>query len=201
MAISTDEIITQVSKQLNDVEHERWKLEELIDFVNDGQLEIARKIPSAFAVTTPVQLVEGVRQTIPTDGVQLIDIPHASDASGAGGSNIRGIIPDDLEAELPGWRTAASSAIPEYFIYRITSPKTFEVYPPQPATPGYVMMQYAATPTRVAQGENIVIDDMYGPALISYVTHRAYKKEAEYNAPGGKAELEYGAFLSSLGVS
>ena len=93
----------------------------------------------------------------------------------------------------------------ENFIYDPNEDrKSFYVTPPQPAAPHQVEMVVSKIPVEIAAGATpIEIDDVYQPALVSYMLYKAnlkdipteMRKEAE-----ARATAYYRQFLLELGI-
>lgn len=194
--ITVSSLLTRVAVILQDPTNIRWPQAELLDWLNDGQREVALFKPNAFTKNIPVQLVAGTKQTLPTDGVALLDLPRNLGAAGTTpGNAIRLVSREILDSQLPGWHATTAAAAVKHFVYTPLDPKTFYVYPPQPATStGFVELVYVASPTDATLVSTITLDDIYGTALQSYVLSRAYSKDAEFAANLGLAQGYYAQF-------
>ena len=71
MASTTDAktIIDKASLLLADVSQSFWLVSELLGWLNDGQRDIATVMPQANVKNSAVQLVAGVKQSLPRDGI------------------------------------------------------------------------------------------------------------------------------------
>ena len=67
-------ILSRVESTLQDTANVRWTEAELLNYINDGQREIANIQPSSTALHANVQLVTGTKQAIPSDGLKLISV-------------------------------------------------------------------------------------------------------------------------------
>jgi hypothetical protein len=181
-----------------------WTTAELLGWLNAGQLELVVLAPLANAKTAAVQLVAGVKQSLPADGVSLIDINYNLGAGSTVGTPINRVPNEVMQKRLPLWTTTTASAVVKHFIYSAGNPLSFYVYPPQPTvTPGYVNMIYGAIPTTIANataGTKITVPDHYANALTDYVMYRALSKDATYGNQDPKAQIYYQSFVKLLSV-
>ena len=86
--LQAQHILSRVRNILQDNTGVRWTDGEMFDYLSDGQREIANLRPDATATHSNVQLTTGTEQTIPTDGLRLIQVIRnmsgtATDATGA----------------------------------------------------------------------------------------------------------------------
>lgn len=200
--ITAQEIVDRAGVLIQDATNVRWPESELLDWLNDGQREIVLVRPEAHSTNTAVQLAEGTKQSIPADGISLLDIVRNMGTDGVTpGNAVRIIDREVLDAQRPDWHTEAAAASVKHYMYDGRNPKNFYVYPPQPAvSQGYVELVYASSPTDCALVDAIKVDDVYANALLDYILYRAYSKDAEYAANAPRAVGHYQAFMQSLGV-
>jgi len=193
-------IVDDAEKTLLDDTNVRWGATELLNYLNDGQRAICIKKPDAYVKNTSAQLVAGTKQTIPTDGARLNRVVRNMGADGntPGDAITEGDL-DDMDSALPGWHTDSTSATVDQFFRVKNDPKTYYVYPPQPASGmGYVEQSYCAVPADVAAiGNTITIDDIYRTALYYYILSRALAKQSPV-ASEQKAAGYYDLFIKEL---
>lgn len=193
-------LVNNAATLLQDPTNVRWPTAELIQWLNDGQREIAAIKPNAFVVNATVPCTSGSKQTLPAAGISLIDVVRNNASGGASpGNAIRVVSREVLDAQIPDWHTPAKAAATvKHYMYTPLDPKTFWVYPPSTGS-NYVDIIYVASPTDAAAGGTITIDDVYAATLLNYIMYRAYSKDAEYAANAGLAKAYYDAFQSQLG--
>ena len=87
MAVAVNDVIDKVQEVLQDTGGVRWdQTNELLEWLNDAQREIALLKPDATSENTTVTLVTGTKQTIPSDGNRLLRVVrNMSAASGGNG--------------------------------------------------------------------------------------------------------------------
>jgi hypothetical protein len=198
--IITRALLTDAAVLLQDTENTRWPLTELLKWFNHGQRDAVANKPNASSRNTIMQLVAGTRQTIPTDGVQLLDILRNMGPNRATpGRSIRLTQREILDAQLPEWHFSTPAATAVHYMYSRLDPHTFYVYPPQPTTnPGSVEMVYSAAPLDAVLDGPITLDDIYAPALLDYVLYRAYGKDADYTGDAARATAHFQAYAFSI---
>ena len=198
--ITVSSVVSRVATLLQDSTNIRWPQAELLDYLNDGQREIVLYKPNAFVKNSSVKLITGTKQTIPADGVQLIDVVRNLGTSGTTpGKAVRITMREILDAQLPDWHTITGTAEVRHYMYSPLDPKTYYVYPPQPAAnQGYVELIYGAAPTDATLVGTITIDDIYQTVLVDYMMYRAYSKDSEYAADANRAQAHQAAYIASL---
>lgn len=199
--ITAQTIIDRVQVILQDTTAVRWPEAELLNWLNDGQREITALRADAFSKITNVTCVTGTKQTIPTsDGLRLLDVLRNMGSGGSTpGGAIRKVPRQILDGQTPNWHASTPSATIKHYVFDERAPKTFYVYPP--ATAGTQLeILYAATPTDVALGDVISLDDIYMTPLIDYVLYRAYLKDTEYAGNAQRAVAARQAFENTLGL-
>lgn len=191
--VTTKSIIKRSSILLQDTTNIRWPEIELLDWFNDGQCEIALYKPNSFVRNTDIVLVAGTKQSLPSDGNSLVDIPRNT-----GGNAVRIVSREVLDAQIPDWHlTSKANAKVVHYCYSEHNPKNFYVYPPSPGG-NSVEIIYNASPASATLDGVILIDDIYASALVDYICYRAYSKDTEYAANIANAGGHYQAFLTAI---
>lgn len=198
--VTVSSVISKVQTILQDTTGIRWPDTELLGWLNDGQREIVLYKPNAFVKNTSIKLIAGTKQTLPADGVQLIDVVRNMGTSGSTpGRAIRITMREILDSQVPNWHADSSSEVVKHYMYSALDPKTFYVYPPQPtATQGYAELIYGAAPTDAVLGGVITLDDIYQTILLDYSLYRAYSKDTEFAADQGRAAAHQNAYIAAL---
>ena len=204
MASLTDAktIIDKASVILGDLAATRWTVTELLGWLNDGQRELVAISPSSNVKNSALQLVAGVKQSLPSDGMILIDIPHNLGATGTTvGAAINHVPKDIMLKRIPGWTTEMVNGIAKHYIYSATDPLIFYIYPPQPVTPRYVECVYSAIPVLIANaavGTKITVNDAYQNALLDYLLYRAFIKDADSANQVARGQEHYKMFIGAV---
>lgn len=200
-ALTATPIISRVSTLLQDVAHVRWSTPEILSYITDGIRELCIFKPDACAKTAVLNLEAGTKQSLPSDGVTLLDVICNMGTDGA----TRGFAPrivgrDMLDAQNPSWHVGTASATVKHVAFDPQNQRAFYVQPPQPSTGrGSLEIVYAASPVEVTEGPTLPIDDVWMPVIVSYVLYRCYSKDAEYAGNASLAIAHYQAFSAHVG--
>lgn len=200
MSTTARSIIERAQAQLQDAAGVRWPATELLGWLNDGQREVVILKPNSHVKNIAVRLASGTKQSLPTDGVQLIDVVRNMGADGnTPGRAIRIVMREILDAQVPNWHIATAAVEVKHYVYSLLDPKNFYVYPPQPAAnQGYVEMVYGAAPADATLNGPITLDDIYQNVLVDYILYRAYSKDTEYAADQNRAATHQNAYIAAL---
>jgi len=198
--ITAQSVVDKVQVILQDTTGVRWPDSELLDWLNDGQREIVLYKPNAFIKNLAVRMAGGTKQSLPADGVQLIDVVRNMGTNGTTpGRAVRITMREVLDSQLPDWHSETPSSVVKHYVYSLLDPKNFYVYPPQPAAgQGYVELVYGASPTDTTLGGTITLDDIYQNVLVDYILYRAYSKDTEYAADQNRAATHQNAYIAAL---
>ncbi|TQV82860.1 DUF6682 family protein [Aliikangiella coralliicola] len=175
----------------------RWPKQQLLDWLNAGQREVCLKRPDALTVNDVFSAQPNSKQTLPADGLRLIDVVNDATTN----KIIRFVDRDIIDVHVIDWHGAQGD--PEQYVYDLRDPKNFYLYP-HPTVPRNINIIYAKAPTAIiisdfdTDNQTIEIDDIYANAILDYMLYRAYIKDSEVKDPG-KANTHYTAFLQSLG--
>lgn len=171
--ILVKEALWRVCGLLNDTDpqFDRWPEIELVDWVNDAQLAIAKFLPIAASRIDSMRLKPGVRQSleaiapadlVPGDGVapsapvlgtSLIAVKCNMGANGTTpGAAVRIADREMLDAQDATWRARSGQTV-KHVIYDPATPRYFDVCPAVPATPAvWVEVAYNAQPRKIPAG-------------------------------------------------
>lgn len=198
--LTAGSIITRAARTLNDPDMVKWPEIELLEYLSDGQRAAVLVRPEVNPVTVVHHLVEGSKQQIPEDAFVLIEATRNMGRDGA--TPGRAITPtsrSSLDQTDPNWHceTPEAPATPadvkpvRNFVYDIRNRRTFYISPCQPAGSAYVNgeaadivgphqieLVHAKIPAEIAATDTVIeIDDIYQPALLAYILHRAHVKD------------------------
>jgi len=207
--LQAQHILSRVRNILQDNTSVRWTDGELFDYLSDGQREIANLRPDATATHSNILLATGTEQTIPDDGLRLIQVIRnmsgtATDATGA--RAITKVNIGVLNSEQPSWHDptvtgkAAHGTVVKHFMFDPRDPRKFFVYPGVSGS-AYVELVYSKNPTSIGANTTLIqVDDIYANALMNFVLYRAFLKDAEYAANAQRAGSHYQLFTQSLAI-
>lgn len=206
MTVSVQSVIDRVQTTLQDTTGVRWPvLNELVLWINDAQREIALLKPDASAKNTTITLTTGTKQEIPSDGNRLLRVVRNMSAAsgGTGKRSVRLVQREVLDAQTPDWHDptvtgdASHTNLVKHYVYDEQNPRNFYVYPGVSGT-AYIEIVYSANPSTVAQGDNLVIPDIYANAVMNYVLYMAYMKDADYAGNNQRAASHFQIFTTSI---
>ena len=170
-----------------------------LNWLNDGVAEIVALKPNSFPSTANVSLVAGTRQTI--TGVMLLDVgPNMGSDGNTPGKAVKLVSRDVMDAAYPEWTEALAMASVAFCIYDKNDPKTFHVFPPQPAntTQRLRTVQAVIPAPMVSLASAVPAPDEYLPALVDYVLYRTFITDDDA-AMVERGNAHYQAFTSKLG--
>lgn len=209
-SIVADKVTERASILLLDRTKKQWQEEELLQWLNDGQLMILQFRPDAYTQNRVVQLIEGSRQAVPLEDLRLIDMPRNMGADGlTPGRACRYIDRKMMDLSDPNWHAATADSNVLHWMYDQEVPKTFWVYPPQPTNArGYVEIDVSALPPALTidgiDGAGVTtalaLDDTWVNSLLAFCVFRAQSKDSEATQVGGKASSAWQEFLMTLNL-
>lgn len=195
MATAQD-LIDRVWFLLQDEGGVRWPAEEILRWLNEGQVVLAA-YPGAYTQTTTVDLSEGTRQQLPDDTWILQSISRNVDDYGVPLSPVRLVTRQLLDSYAPDWHMEDEEPLVENYVYDDREPSIFWVYPPNDGT-GHVEVTYSGIPADMTSvTDTVAITDPYIPALVDYAVYRCQSKDSDY-APGSNIAQ---AFFNSASVA
>lgn len=199
MATKISEIIDQVRLILQDVDKVRWQDTELFLWIGSAYREIIAVNPSVGAKVISFPLVAGTFQTLPADGISLIDITR--NLTGAK-MPVHEIERKVLDNQYPTWHGDPSTGQIKCYVYDPAAPNQFWVWPQATATPAMtVELAYAAVPQKpTALADNVAINDAYTGVIVDFVLYRAYSKDS-VSGDANLAQSYRQAFYDSLNVN
>ncbi|WP_163557582.1 DUF6682 family protein [Halomonas sp. NO4] len=183
----------------------RWTNEELIGWLNEAYQAIVQLKPDASSVNETITLDPGTKQSIPDDGLRLIDVVRNT----ATDSDKLGILVTSrraLDTTRRSWHADDESVNIEQFVFDDQDPTHFYVYPPA-ATGAEIEIIYSSVPSAhdasgglsAIESDTIKLNDSYVPAITDYILYRAYSKDADHAANLQRAQMHLEAYMNSLG--
>lgn len=183
---------------LQDEEHVRWTVPEMIEWINEGVYAIIRAMPAAGARRTAFTLRPGARQVMHGSDIQLLDVVCNLGAEGAApGRAIRKIDRWLLDSSNPDWQGMPRSSTIRHYCYDDRSPTVFYVYPPAEQGTRVEMIRATLPDDVIAIDENIALSIEYADSLLNYLMFRCLSKDNEF-ANGNVAAAYFNAYTTSL---
>ena len=203
-------ILARVNNILQNTGSIRWSSSEQLEYLSDGQREIAMIRPSATATHANIQLATGTEQSIPADGLRLFSVNRNMSGTAVNATGARAISKVNLDVitrEEPSWHDstvtgkAAHGTVVKHYMFDDRDPRKFFVYPGVSGN-AYAEVVYSKNPTALTStSDTIQVDDMFVNALINFVLYRAYLKEGEFAANFQRAGSHYQLFTQALGLT
>jgi len=193
------DVLDRASIILQDNSKVRYQNSELLKFFNDAQKEVVLHRPDANMNNTAVDCVAGSKQSLPTDGLRLIDV-----VQNTGGRAVTQISRQVLDETLPDWHTATGSTV-LHFVYDAADPKNYYVYPQATANTDLDII-YSSAPADIAIADfetdttTITLDDIYANCILDYILYRLYQKDSEYAGNPQRSMMHYQSFANALGI-
>jgi hypothetical protein len=163
-------VLSRVSILLQDTvpQYQRWPEAELVNWLNDAQVAIAKYLPDECTVSGALKLANGTRQMIETVATADFKLPSGAAPAVAINGNrfvaplrnmgadgltpgraIRLVDRDDLDSQDPDWHTRTGTAVASV-MYDEMTPRVFWI---SPAAPGkWVDIVFLAQPTKIPAG-------------------------------------------------
>ncbi len=195
-------LLQRVQDILQDTTGVRWPAAELLRYLNDAQREVVVHKPDASSETRSIPLVEGTRQSIPSDSLRLLDVIRNMGGDGeTPGSAITLVGRGTLDSHRRSWHKDRPGREVDHFTMDVREPKVFYVHPPVGTKPLQVEVILTVYPDEVATVEDeLGIEDIYANILIDYVLYRAYSKDADFAANLERALVHHQAVAAALGA-
>lgn len=207
MAFTAQKILTAARTELLDESSVRWPLADLLRYLNEGVRAIITLRPIAGATVRTVPLTAGINQAIPADAQSMLAVSH-NVASGRPVKPVASTI--EMDSILPIWRK--TSVLPAHVdavhvIYEPQTPRVFKVVPANTGT-GQIEATFSVFPAEIATPASpdliasyntaVTLPDAYEIALIHYVTHLAYLKDAGEPASAARAKAKLDLFTQAM---
>ncbi len=216
--LTGQQILTRVGILLQDEEHVRWPLAELVHWINEAVDSILLAKPSAKSTSITIPLAQGTLQTVPTSGsptpMRLMGVTrNVTMASGQriGGRAIRPTIRSLLDTSEPNWhdrRHVPFRKEVRQIVFDEENPLEFYVYPGNDGTgmvEGIVSIRPAlliasgAPDLLASYAGTLGLDDVYSGAVVDYVAYRAQLKD-DFAANTGRAAIHFQNFATAMGL-
>jgi hypothetical protein len=194
MTIAVSSILSRASTLLLDETATRWPQAELLNWLNDGILEMASMKPLLFTGRSTMPLAVGVYQTIPSGKRHLHRV-----ISNVAGPVVRLADQQALDSQEPNWYGKTGVPTVKYIILEQLDSKHFLCYPPNDGN-GQLDAVFTIDPPVMAANGSLDIDSTYGNPLLAFVLYRAFLKDAD-TSDDAKATMYYETFGRQLGGS
>ncbi len=193
MAVKAKDVIDSATKDLQDAGNTRWTRTDQLLWLNDGQREAVIYRPDASTSVLDYTLAAGWLQTIPATAIRLIEV-KANTAGRACTLTKR----EALDSIRPNWRNDPPADTIKAWVFDERDGRHFEVWPPA-TTAASLKVVVSVPPTDCAdENANISLDDQFKGALVSYVLHRAFRRDGADESNARQADMYYQMFLQQI---
>jgi hypothetical protein len=202
VAFTANDYILDAAELYGDTAYDRIETTTWIKYLNAAVRTLILVRPDAGAVTESVQLAAGIKQTLPTDALRLLDITRNMGADGSTAGKI--VTPSDRKhidfANLL-WPAGSGETAVENFSYDANVPRIFYVTPPvHSVTAVYVEMSTSQLPTAMsATDSDDGIEDIFFEPVLQFILYKALSADDE-NIDTAKAQQHLDNFFRLLGV-
>lgn len=218
MPVMASDVISRAQIVVQDTTGVRWPFSELLQWLNDGQREVALYKPSATAQNVALMLQQGTLQNIGPGGLALLRVvrnlktPVTNPRVGT--RAVRIVEREVLDSQHPSWHDPEVFPYQKevkHFCFDESDPTNFYVFPGNNGT-GAVEAVVSKSPDDVsltsgADTNNInayrlpiQVPDIYANCLLDYVLFRAYSKDADYAGNAERSAGHYAMFTAALGA-
>lgn len=172
MPLVAQDLIDTIRKTTLDGAANSYSNDEIMAFLTEAGRSAANDKTDFYVRNEEVGLVAGELQTIPEDGVGLLDIPN--NAVSAGGRVVTQVQRDLLKECSRFWPAGTRQAQVEHFTYDPRDPTRFLVFPPNNGS-GVVQMEYGAIPPEItAVDQELVVKESAQATLVNYALAKCY---------------------------
>jgi hypothetical protein len=197
-------LIQNLASEFKDTDYVLVTTDDWTSYLNDAQKQIALVRPDASYSIESITLSPGTLQTLPANGLRLLDITRNMGTDGATpGRPIRATDEDTLNLFNRNWHTATPKTEIKNFIYDERTPKNFYVTPPVHATTAVqIEVKMSVLPAEITDYQNdaISLDEIYDGAIRHWMLHRAYGKESDSPNSAQLSLSHMNSFYALLGL-
>lgn len=178
----------------------RWSDAEIVQGLNEGQVRALQLRPDLYRETDIVFLTPGVLQDAQeVSNSEIIDFESV--ITNAAGNFVSPVAFEEMRAFLRGWPNAPADANVTQFARKPGHRTQFYVYPPQPAAPGRVEIQFTPKPADISATTSSVLPGEFSPALDYYAVFFVLRKDMEKADVAALATTSIDQFNLILGVA
>jgi hypothetical protein len=193
MSLTAQNLMDRASLLLNDVNYTRWASPELLAWLNDGRRAAAVLRPDIYAETTSHALSAGAKQSVPSDGIRLIDVSR--------NTNGNAVTPTEkmyLDQQNPNWPAGTQSGTIRHWMFDPRNPMFFWVWPPANSNASLEIIYQQVVTDYGATDALTTYEALYDNSFINYMCHRAFLKDSEVAANAERASAYYTLFKNEL---
>lgn len=180
----------------------RWNEAELLGWAQDAEIEISKTKLDSYPVIEVVQMTAGSQQSLPSRGIQLLDVLSNMSTDGTTRGNIVSVIDKKLMNALnPGWMSDAAATVITHVIHDTKrAPKLYWIYPKSTGN-NYLEIMTAKMPDNGSKviGDSIMLDDDYANTMLHFMLAMCFSKDLDIPQSAQRVAVHMDVFLDSLG--
>lgn len=202
MAFTASDYILDAAELYGDTDYARVAVATWIKYLNAAVRALILVRPDAGAVTEEVALVAGIKQTLPSDALRLLDITRNLGSDGAtAGKIVTPTTRKHIDYSNLLWPANTGETYIENFSYDSNVPRIFYVTPPVHATTAvYVEMSTSQLPTKMTDSDSDDgIEDIFFEPMLQFLLYKALSADDE-NVDTAKAQQHLNNFFQLLGI-
>jgi len=200
-------LVDVVEKKALDENNDDFSQAQLIGYYNLALRLIISLVPRAYTITSQPKLSAGIAQSIPADGLSLVNVIMNMGTDGETvGSPINEVSLDAINKLVPGWTVLTAATEIEDFIRIPQMDAMWYCCPPSDGL-GYVQQEYSAMPpatTYDADGDweddKIPFSDEFIPALPDAMLFHAYDFDSDTPGTAPRSQMYYQRALTLLKI-
>ena len=200
-------MIDLVEKKAQDEQNADFEVSELIGLYNMTLRLIVSLVPRAYTITKTWQMAAGTFQSIPSDGIKLVDILRNLGTDGlTPGGAITLVDHEAMRKLVPNWSSETPTQEAQHFMRLPDMDASFYVYPPSDGT-GHIEGIVATMPPTVVfddgglwESQRIPLSDEFVPAIPDGMLYNAYDDDSDIPGTATRSQLYYGRFTQLLGL-
>lgn len=202
MAFTASDYILDAAELYGDTGYTRIAVATWIKYLNAAVRALILVRPDAGAVTEAVELVAGIKQTLPSDALRLLDITRNLGSDGAtAGKIVTPTTRKHIDYSNLLWPANTGETYIENFSYDSNVPRIFYVTPPVHATTAvYVEMSTSQLPAKMTDSDSDDgIEDIFFEPMLQFILYKALSADDE-NIDTAKAQQHMNNFFTLLGI-
>lgn len=175
MTIAASVLINESRTLLLDSAAVTWSAADLLLYANEAQRTTVMVKPDAYPKFGNVEMDPGVNQSLPDDGIALLDIDENT-YSGLRVTQVDGELLDETNRY---WPAASQQRDVQHYAADPRDPRRFKVTPPNDGTGELRVLYGAAPPLLATANDSIIFPDTYHGVLVNLILSRAYQKNSK----------------------
>lgn len=207
------DILDRVTIRYNDADYTRVSRQMYLSFLDDALNQLILARPDSHVKTAVVQLTAGTRQTLPTEGYNLIAIYRNmldnGDDTYTEGAPILQVEREQLDM-FSDWHQGTTVTTVEQYAYDSNTPKTYWVSAPISSDePVYIELDYSYGADKFADMDlefeevtelELPVDDVFLLPIVNFMLYLLFSTDTGSTGDAVIAQRYEQSFYQSLGI-